>query len=107
MHESDAEESLPPDAVVFLFHQGYTFAYLIANGMFDSPVCRYTEGDPRASVIAPGFAAFLDAELQLAERVYAQEREQGGYYLTVDGGYVTRTYPSLSSGDRPLEKPGP
>jgi hypothetical protein len=107
MRESNAGESLPPDAIVFLFHQGYTFAYLIADEMLESPVYQYTEGDLRASVIAPGFAAFLDAELRLAEHVDQQAHDQGGYYLTVHGESVTRTYPALNSGDRPLEKPGP
>jgi SMI1 / KNR4 family (SUKH-1) len=107
MSESGAAEPLPPNAVVFLFHQGYSFAYIIADGMFDSAVHHYTEGDPKASVIAPGFATFLDAELRLAEQVHRQSHEQGGYYLTVDGASVTRTYPALNSGDRPLEKPNP
>jgi len=107
MSKSRADESLPPNAVVFLFHQGYSFAYLIADGAFDSAVHHYTERDRGPSVVAPGFAAFLDAELRLAEQVHRQSHEHGGYYLTIDGGYVTQTHPALNSGDRPLDKPGP
>jgi hypothetical protein len=103
MAESGADVSLPANAVVFLFHQGYSFAFLIADGMFDSAVHQYAEGDHQASVVAPGFAPFLDAELNLAEQVHRQAHEQGGYYLTVAGKSVTRTYPALNSGDRPLE----
>jgi hypothetical protein len=103
MAESGADVPLPANAVVFLSHQGYTFAFLIADGSFDSAVHQYTEGDRQASVVAPGFAAFLDAELGLAEQVHRQAHERGGYYLTVAGKSVTRTYPALDIGDRPLE----
>src|SRR4051812_30554859 len=35
--ETDPALTLPPEAVVLLFHQVYTFVYLLAIGGFDSP----------------------------------------------------------------------
>jgi hypothetical protein len=41
--ETDPTLALPPEAVVFLFHQGYTFVYLLAVGGFDGPPRQWTE----------------------------------------------------------------
>ncbi|HEX8244292.1 MAG TPA: SMI1/KNR4 family protein [Longimicrobium sp.] len=104
----DPPPSLPPDAVVFLAHQGYTFLYLLAAGGFDGPVMQWMEGRAEPEQVAATFAAMVDAELRLMERGHAAFREQGGYHLTLhaDGGSTT-TYPALASGDRPLERVAP
>jgi SMI1 / KNR4 family (SUKH-1) len=105
MSEAGLKESLPPNAVVFLFHQGYSFAYLVAEQTFDTPIYYFAEGDQKLAQIASSFAGFLQANVRRSEQTYKQIYGQGGYYLTIDGDYVTQTYPALSKGDRPLEKP--
>jgi hypothetical protein len=42
------QPSLPPDAFVFLMHQGYQFMYFLADGCSDDPpVFYYLEGEPQ------------------------------------------------------------
>jgi hypothetical protein len=103
MAETDRCLTLPPDAVVFLFHQGYAFSYLRAAGGFDSPVYYYAETDRASRQLAPTFADSVDAELRLAEHNHAKSHEMGGYYkvLYPDGG-ATDTHPARNSCDRPL-----
>lgn len=67
--ETDPTLTLPPGAVVFLSHQGYTFLYLVAAGGFDSPVMQWIERDPAPGQVAVGFAELVDAELRLMERL--------------------------------------
>jgi hypothetical protein len=105
MSEAGLDEPLPPNAVVFLLHQGYSFAYLVAERAFDTPVYYFAEGDQKPAQIASGFAGFLQADVRQSEQAYKQIYGQGGYYLTIEGDCVTETYPALSKGDRPLEKP--
>lgn len=52
---------LPDKAVVFFMHQGYTFAYFVANGRTeDPPVFLYTEGDREPTQKADTFSAWLE-----------------------------------------------
>lgn len=105
MAETDPGLSLPPDAVVFLFHQGYTFVYLWAVGGFDGPPLQYTETEREPREVAPTFADMVDAELRLMESNNRGFREMGGYYLTLHpGGGATQLHPALSSGERPLDQ---
>jgi hypothetical protein len=106
--ETDPSLCLPPEAVVFLSHQGYTFVYLIADGGFDGPVTQWTETEREPRLVADTFAAMVDDELRLMESNNAAFREQGGYYLTLhpEGG-SSRTHPALSSGERPLDQVPP
>ena len=103
--ETDPALTLPAEAVVFLFHQGYTFMYVLAEGGFDSPPMHWTETEREPREVAPTFAEMLDAELQLMESNNRASHEQGGYYLTLypEGG-SRQSYPALASGERPLDK---
>jgi hypothetical protein len=105
MAETDSGLSLPHDAVVFLFHQGYTFVYLRAVGRFDGPILQYVETERESRQAAATFADMVDAELRLMESNDRNFREQGGYYLTLhpDGG-TSQLHPALSSGERPLDQ---
>lgn len=106
MAEADPTSTLPEDAVVFLFHQGYAFLYLRAAGGIDGPVLQYTESGSEPREAAPSFADLVDAELRLMERNQATARERGGYYMTLyPGGGAAESFPALSSGDRPLDRP--
>lgn len=100
--------SLPDDAIVFLFHQGYAFAFVRATGADDSPVYEYAEGEMDARQIAPSFASFLLREIAEMERSCASFRARGGYYRTLypDGSGMEH-FPALDSGDRPLEATPP
>lgn len=106
MAETSTDLTLPPAAVVFLFHQGYTFCYFEAAGGFDSTVFQYTETKPGPQESAPGFAALVDAELGLMERTHRSFHEQGGYYMKLfrEGGSASE-FPNLASGERPLDRP--
>jgi hypothetical protein len=103
--ETDPALTLPPEAVVFLFHQGYTFVYLPAVGGFDSPPMQWTETEREPRQVAAGFAEMVDAELRLMERNNRSFREKGGYWLTLyPGGGSTQSHPALASGERPLDQ---
>ena len=101
----DPTPALPREAVVFMWHQGYTFLYLLGDGGFDGPVMQWMEDRPEPHPVAPTFAAMVDAELAMMERGSQDLRDQGGYWLTLrpDGG-ATESYPALTSGERPLER---
>ena len=102
--ETDADLSLPPEAVVLLTHQGYTFVYLLAVGGFDGPMMQWTETEPEPRRVAATFAEMVDAELRMMESNDAALRAQGGYYLTLDSeGGSSQSYPALASGERPLD----
>lgn len=102
--ETDSRLSLPREAIVFLFHQGYQFSYLSATGGFDSPVMLWTESARQPQQIAANFAELVNAQLRLMESNNAVAREQGGYYMTLHpGGGSTMTFPALDGGDRPLK----
>ncbi len=103
MREFGAEGRLLRNAVVFLFHQGYSFAFISADGDFDSPVFWYVEGDKTWSQSAAGFAEFMDAQICIAEKNHREFHERGGYYVTIGEGDVTESYPALAKGDRPLD----
>jgi SMI1 / KNR4 family (SUKH-1) len=106
--ETDPALTLPPEAVVFLFHQGYMFVYLLAVGGFDGPPMQWTETEREPRQVAPTFADIVDAELQLMESNSRAFREQGGYYktLNLEGG-DSMDFPALSSGERPLDQVPP
>lgn len=106
--ETDPQLSLPPEAVVFLSHQGYTFVYLLAAGGFDGPPMQWTETERQPRQVAATLADMVDAELRLMESNNAASREQGGYYLTLhpEGG-SSQSHPALASGERPLDQVPP
>ena len=108
MAETDPTLTLPPEAVVFLSHQGYRFEYLLAVGGFDGPLLQWIEREREPRQVAAGFADLVDAELRLMESVNSRFREQGGYYLTLypDGG-SSQSHPALASGERPLDQVTP
>jgi hypothetical protein len=101
--DTDPNLTLPPDAVVFLAHQGTSYVYLPAAGGFDVPPMVWIESERAPRLAAASFADMVDAELRLMERNHATAIEQGGGYLTLhpEGG-STRSYPALASGERPL-----
>jgi hypothetical protein len=103
--ETDPELRLPAEAVVFLWHQGYTFMYLLASGGFDTAPMQWTEAERQPRQVAATFAELVDAELRLMERNNRSCRESGGYYLTLhpDGG-ASESYPALASGEHPLDQ---
>ncbi|MCE9568111.1 MAG: SMI1/KNR4 family protein [Planctomycetes bacterium] len=103
--ETDPALALPPEAVVFLSHQGYTFVYLLAVGGFDGPPMQWTETEQEPRQVAETFADMVDAELRLMESNNAASRTQGGYYLTIrpEGG-SSRLYPALACGVRALDQ---
>jgi len=105
LEESGVEPFLGPHSVVFMFHQGYTFCYFDCGdpSAFDAPVYQYVEGEPGPKKIAEGFAQMLDAEVSLVEEVNLAEIESGGYFVTIKGGLVQRTYPAGGDGPRPLD----
>lgn len=103
-------DPLPETAIVFLFHQGYSFSYQlgVAYGAADTapddgPVFTYVEGDPAPRQAAPSLMAFLEAEVEQHEEVSRMFHEQGGYYLTISNGQVREQYPALSARPRPLD----
>ncbi len=105
MAETDPGLTLPKQAIVFLFHQGYSFAYILGNGGFDGPALQWTEGENEPIQIAETFAEMVDSELRLMETNHATSHKQGGYYMTLHvGGGREIEYPALNSGDRPLER---
>ena len=117
-HRADADElledcsadRLPAEAVVFLFHQGYTFSYQLGAvttsgkpAPEDGPVYIYVEGDDAPRQAAPSLLAYFEAQVAQHENVARGFREQGGYYLTVSGRQVREQFPALSERPRPLE----
>ncbi len=104
LSETDSTLKLPPEAVVFLSHQGYQFVYVLASGGFDGPPMMWTETEREPKQLARTFAEMIDAELRLAEQNNQNFREMGGYYLTLHpGGGASEYHPALASGDRPLD----
>jgi|GEM_PF-2911904 len=102
--ETDPALSLPHEAVVFLFHQGYTFVYLLADGQFDGPPMQWTETECAPQQVASTFAEMVDAELQLMEHNNRAFRERGGYYKTLHPtGGTSMEIPARNSGVRPLD----
>jgi hypothetical protein len=102
--DTDPTLSLPPNAVVFLEHHGYTFLFMQADGGFDAPIMQWIECEREPKHAALGFAELVDAELMLKERNNRSAREKGGYYLTLFPDGTTReTHPALADGERPLD----
>lgn len=105
LRSSSVPESLPKDAVVFLFRQGTTCLYLLARGGFDGPVHRYTDGDACVSIASGSFAGLLEAELGLMESNHRAFHERGGYYLRIRDGATNQILPTENSKERPLDRP--
>lgn len=103
--DEELDWALDDKAVVFLEHQGYTFCYFIADGAFDSPIFQYVEGGEEAKQCSSGFAEMVSAEVSLAEQNNHNFLETGGYFLTVQNGYISQDHPALASGVRPLDLP--
>ena len=105
MAETDPALVLPPEAVVFLSHQGYTFVYFPATGGFDGPMMQWTEMEREAREVALTFGEMVDSELRLMQSNDRGFREKGGYFLTLHlGGGATASHPARSSGERPLDQ---
>lgn len=103
--ETDPALTLPKQAIVFLFHQGYSFIYILGSGGFDGPAMQWTESEREPTQAAKTFAEMVDSELRLMESNHATSHKQGGYYMTLHvGGGSAIEYPALNSGDRPLER---
>ncbi len=101
--ESRSSLVLPTGAIVFLIHQGYTFAFLTVPSASDGPVHTYLEGEASFTEASPSFQMFVEAELTAAEAAHEALLASGGYFITVHpGGAVSEEYPALSSGIRPL-----
>ena len=79
MAETDPALALPPEAVVFLFHQGYAFMYLLGSGGFDNPSMQWMETEREPQQAAATFAEMVDAEFGLMESNNRSFRETGGY----------------------------
>jgi hypothetical protein len=105
MAKTDPTLALPPQAIVFLIHQGYQFVYIIGVGGFDTPPMFWTEGSREPTQLASSFAEMVDVQLSQMEKNNASFREDGGYYLTLhpEGG-ATQSFPARSGGDRPLDR---
>jgi hypothetical protein len=104
LSETDPLLTLAPEAVVFLSYQGCGFVYQLAVGGFDGPPMSWAEAEREPQQTAPTFAQMVDADLQLMESNVLRFRELGGFYLTLHpGGGVTQLFPSLTSGERPLD----
>lgn len=96
--ETDSTLKLPPEAVVFLSHQGYTFVYIMASGGLDSPAMQWTETEREPEQVAATFAELVEAELELMEHNNKTSRESGGYYVTLHpDGTTTESYPACAS----------
>jgi hypothetical protein len=80
---ADPALALPREAVVFLFHQGYSFTYVLATGGFDGPTVQWDELGHRPARVTAGFAELVDAELESSERLNRQRRESGGRVRTI------------------------
>jgi len=105
MRESQAESGLPLNAVVFLFHQGYSFCYLLLAGGCDGPVMTYSEGETLPKQAAASFEDFLQSELALMETVNKESLGQGGHFLSISADdTVAQHYPALSGGMRPIDQ---
>lgn len=57
--EGDSDFSLPPDAFVFLMHQGYQFMFFRATEGDDPPVYHYHEGDDAPRRISDSFSNYM------------------------------------------------
>jgi hypothetical protein len=99
------EQVLGRNHVVFMFHQGYTFLYFEGGDRerFDSPVYQYTEGEAAPKKVAEGFAELLDAELRLMEENNRLQRESGGHFVSLAGGFRRTVYPARGEDPSPLE----
>lgn len=106
LRDSNVQHQLPENAIVFLFHQGYSFAFIVADGGLDCPVFQYVEGDEHWSQATAEFAEFVDLEIRLAEQNHHNFHDQGGYYVSIDSdGYASQIYPALADGKPPLDGP--
>lgn len=104
LSDTDPACELPDNAVVFLFHQGYTCLSIDACGGIESPILQWTETEPEPVPVADAFAELIDAELRLKEEHNRRSREMGGCFLTLHaGGGQSIEYPSTGSGERPLD----
>lgn len=102
--DESAHESFLGDAdFIFLFHQGYSFMNVRMEGGEDSPVYQYTEGQSEPKKVANTFFELLEKELVFMEESNNEERETGGCFLIVTKDGITREYPAMSSGIRPLD----
>ena len=90
---------------MILWHQGYAFHFVTADGGFDGPVFHYVEGDSQIKKSSESFAKMLSDELSMMEEQNDQLHQTGGYFLTVQNGVARRNFPAHASGIRPLDMP--
>jgi len=103
IRQTDTSMTLPRNAAVFLFHQGYCFTYVLADGSFDSAPMQWIEQDREPTPVSATFADMVNAELQLMEENHSSLHQRGGYWLTVHpGGGTSEEHPARASGLRPL-----
>ena len=105
LRDSGVDDSLNANATVFLFHQGYTFLYFLASGGLDAPVFQFTEGKLGFEKVANGLVELLNNELGMMEENHRNLHSTGGYWVHIENGTPTVTYPARSSGERPLDGP--
>jgi hypothetical protein len=107
IEEAKTDFLLPDNAVVFLFHQGYTFLYLIADGGISSQIFQYVdvEGHRKPTKVADSFLAMVDSEVQAMESLHSEQHLHGGYYHILQGNGRKMEFPARSSGIRPLDGP--
>jgi hypothetical protein len=102
--ESDAHSAfLTSDAVIFLFHQGYSFCYFHASEEDNPRIYSYTEGDADPKGGNGTFVDFLESELALKEKVHRDQLEAGGYFVQVAERSVRMTHPARAENIRPLD----
>jgi hypothetical protein len=80
-------------------------AYLreLGRERFDAPVYQYAEGEAAPKKVSEGFAGLLDSELKLMEENNRLQRESGGYFVSLAGGFRRTIYPARDEGPSPLE----
>ncbi len=70
--ESESSNPIPQNAVIILTHQGYTCVFFIpGESDFDPPIYQYTETEDEYRKVADTFSIFLNAELDLMDKVYS------------------------------------
>jgi hypothetical protein len=102
--ESGADPSFLTDqSVIFFFHQGYTFAYFIADTTENPTIGWYREGETGPHLSDETFIDMLENEIELMERNHQSAIETGGYFVQVTDQSVRETHPARSRGIRPID----
>lgn len=103
VRETDSNLTLPDDAIVFLFHQGYAFHFVHAREPDNPSVWTYVEGNTEFTTTGIDFLGLLEQEVELMEANWQGQHDLGGYFVTVGrDGTMTYTYPAQR--DRPFRQ---